>query len=97
MKEERNKKADPEISLLTAFLTYFSYCVLILIGHLRDFGASFTGITRYDGVNTRKGYSVLLKSWESFFTRRLYHRVQDCWNRKYCNVAVFWCCHICIF
>lgn len=22
-----------------------------------------------------------LKSWESFYTRRLYHRIQDCWNR----------------
>jgi serine palmitoyltransferase len=23
----------------------------------------------------------LFKSWESFFTRRMYHRLQDCWNR----------------
>ena len=22
-----------------------------------------------------------MKSWESFYTRRLYHRIQDCWNR----------------
>ena len=22
-----------------------------------------------------------LKSWDSFYTRRLYHRIQDCWNR----------------
>lgn len=26
-------------------------------------------------------FSPLFKTWESFFTRRLYHRVQDCWNR----------------
>lgn len=25
--------------------------------------------------------AILLKSWESFYTRRLYHRLQDCWNR----------------
>lgn len=24
---------------------------------------------------------MLLKSWENFYTRRLYHRIQDCWNR----------------
>ncbi len=23
----------------------------------------------------------MFKSWENFFTRRMYHRVQDCWNR----------------
>jgi len=23
----------------------------------------------------------LLTSWENFFTRRMYHRIQDCWNR----------------
>ena len=28
-----------------------------------------------------KGFAVLLKAWESFFTRRLYHRIQDCWGR----------------
>lgn len=75
------KGKDPQISLLTAFLTYLSYCMLIIVGHLRDFFANITGITRYEGVRTKKGYSQLLKSWESFFTRRLYHRVQDCWNR----------------
>jgi serine palmitoyltransferase len=26
-----------------------------------------------------------LKSWESFYTRRLYHRIQDCWNRPICS------------
>lgn len=38
-------------------------------------------MTRYKGAVTRKGYAPLFKSWESFFTRRLYHRLQDCWNR----------------
>lgn len=28
-----------------------------------------------------QGYAILLKSWENFYTRRLYHRIQDCWNR----------------
>lgn len=78
-------RKDPEISFLTAFLTYYSYVVLIIVGHLRDFFANMTGITRYEGVRTKKGYSKLLKSWESFFTRRLYHRVQDCWNRPICS------------
>ena len=28
-----------------------------------------------------QGYAPLLKDWDDFFTRRLFHRVQDCWNR----------------
>lgn len=40
-----------------------------------------TGFTRYSSNKPRKGYSILFKSWESFYTRRLYHRIQDCWGR----------------
>ena len=81
-KMKRRERKDPDISLFAAFFTYFSYAVLIMVGHLRDFFANVTGITRYEGARTKEGYSVLLKSWESFYTRRLYHRIQDCWNRK---------------
>ena len=28
-----------------------------------------------------QGYAPLLQDWESFFIRRMYHRIQDCWNR----------------
>jgi serine palmitoyltransferase len=30
-------------------------------------------------------YAPLLKSWENFYTRRLYHRIQDCFNRPICS------------
>lgn len=73
------------IGPLIAFLTYASYGLLILIGHFRDFMGALTGLTRYPSAKPSKGYAVLLKSWESFFTRRLYHRIQDCWNRPICS------------
>lgn len=28
-----------------------------------------------------QGYAPLLQDWENFYTRRLYHRIQDAWNR----------------
>ena len=28
-----------------------------------------------------QGYAPLLQDWENFYTRRLYHRIVDCWNR----------------
>lgn len=81
----------PDIGWVSALFTYFAYAVLIGIGHIRDFVAAITGQSRYhDGVQ-KKGYAVLLKSWESFFTRRLYHRIQDCWNRPICSAP---CAHI---
>lgn len=59
--------------------------MLILMGHCRDFMAKVTKQSRYTSKTTKKGFSILLKSWESFFTRRLYHRIQDCWNRPICS------------
>jgi serine palmitoyltransferase len=37
----------------------------------------------YDPTSTKDSseYAPLLKSWENFYTRRLYHRIQDCFNR----------------
>lgn len=79
------KSAFPEIGWLVALLTYLSYAVLIGIGHIRDFFGNVFGYTRYKASQPPRGYSVLLKSWESFFTRRLYHRIQDCWGRPICS------------
>eukprot|EP01035_Chromulina_nebulosa_P026577 gene26577-34808_t len=81
---------DPEIGSVVAFLTYFSYAIIIGFGHIRDFIGTFTGFSRYVG-KTAKGYAILLKSWESFYIRRLYHRIQDCWNRPICSAPG---CHI---
>lgn len=39
------------------------------------------GQSRYKDNTRKNGYALLFKSWESFYTRRLYHRIQDCWNR----------------
>jgi len=76
-----SEDSDPEIGFVTAMLTYLSYLLLITLGHIRDFFGSLSGLTRYKGAQKRRGYAPLFKSWESFFTRRLYHRLQDCWNR----------------
>ena len=78
---EQTEKSDPEIGFFVAVLTYYSYAVLIFFGHLRDFVGKITGWSRYQDEKPKPGFAVLLKSWESFYTRRLYHRIQDCWGR----------------
>jgi serine palmitoyltransferase len=70
-----------------AYITYISYAFVIFVGQVRDFCAAIFGgryVRRRDtGIpsDDSRYYAVLLKSWESFFTRRLYDRVQDVFCR----------------
>lgn len=83
------KEADHEVKLplFAAYTTYLGYAVLILCGHIRDLFAKILGHGRYLRRKTPYNsdnlecYAPLLKSWENFYTRRLYHRIQDCFNR----------------
>ncbi|KAJ1404128.1 pyridoxal phosphate-dependent transferase, partial [Ochromonadaceae sp. CCMP2298] len=81
---------DPEISLLAAIFTYLTYFTFIVLGHIRDFVGAISGQSRYNKGLQKKGYATLFKSWESFFTRRMYHRLQDCWNRPVCSPPGAW-------
>lgn len=76
-----NAPQEHELSWFIALSTYFGYALLIFVGHIRDFTGRLFGWTRYQSEIPEKGYAPLLKSWENFFTRRLYHRIQDCWAR----------------
>lgn len=79
---------EDELSIpaLTAFSTYLAYAVLILCGRIRDFFAVLLG-GRYIRQGTdvpsdnRTFFAPIVKSWEHFYTCRIYHRIQDCWNR----------------
>jgi len=80
---------DPEITLFATITTYFSYAVIIAFGHLRDFFGKRTKRSRYFSEKemvVEKGFAPIVKGWENFYTRRLYHRIQDCWNRPITSV-----------
>ena len=87
-------KEEPQLSWLTALTTYFAYGVLILIGHIRDFVGRVTGRTRWKSLlhseTKAKGYAPLFQSWENFYTRRLYYRIQDVFNRPICSSPSAW-------
>lgn len=83
---DKNDRHHPnEITWFAAITTYLGYAILIIFGHIRDFFGKLTGSTRYGVTLPPKGYAPLLKGWENFYTRRLYHRIQDCWNRVVCS------------
>jgi serine palmitoyltransferase len=76
-----------KLPVFAACTTYLGYAVLILCGHIRDLFANIFGQGRYLRRKTPynsdnlQDFAPLLKSWENFYTRRLYHRIQDCFNR----------------
>jgi len=82
------KPHEEELSIpaLTALSTYLAYSVLIMCGRIRDFLSALWG-GRYIRTSSdfpsdnRTVFAPIVKSWETFYTRRLYHRIQDCWNR----------------
>ena len=83
--------------LVVAIFTYLSYGVLIVWGHIRDFSrkvltsVGLRSLLRPDGsegkrdVGNEAGYGELLSDFDNFYTRRLYHRIRDCWNRPVCS------------
>lgn len=70
-----------------AVLTYLSYFFLILFGYLRDFMRKY-GLERSKAPREfgNQGFVPLYADFESFYTRNLYTRIRDCWNRPICSV-----------
>ncbi|GAQ81699.1 Long-Chain Base 1 [Klebsormidium nitens] len=73
------------IPYFAALTTYFSYGLLFVFGHLRDWFRTFFRKNR-----PPKGYAPLCRDFEDFYTRNLYHRIQDCWNRPISSAPDAW-------
>lgn len=76
-----------ESPLITAVLTYAGFMLLNLLGRLQDF-LRWCCILHCPMVSEPKrtrSFVPLYSSYEAFYTRNLYRRVQDCWNRPICS------------
>eukprot|EP01134_Creolimax_fragrantissima_P003003 CFRG3003T1 len=82
---EKDEFEDP--TMWVAITTYLSYAVLIVFGHIRDFsrkwGFETTHVAKESG---NKGFVPLYVDFESFFTRNLYRRLRDIFNRPIASV-----------
>ncbi|TCD67364.1 serine palmitoyltransferase component [Steccherinum ochraceum] len=58
--------------------TYVSYLLLIVIGHLRDFIGKRLRPSEYKHLMKQDGYMALNSDFDSFYTRRLKLRIDDC-------------------
>lgn len=76
--------------LTVALLTYFGYAVLTAYGHLRDLLRRL-GIEKaqcaMDSQNLEeKGFSPIYNDFNDFYTRNLYRRIKDVFNRPITSV-----------
>ncbi|XP_033734047.1 serine palmitoyltransferase 2-like [Pecten maximus] len=71
-----------ETPIIAAIYTYFCFGLLVVFGHIRDFLRNI-GIEKVKSCTEPKlpGFVPLYQSWESFYTRNIYRRIRDCWNR----------------
>jgi len=77
-----------ETPLLTSVVTIIGYGILVVFGYFRDwlrkYGFEKTQSAREPSKGA--GWVPLYQSFESFYTRNLYRRIRDCWNRPICSV-----------
>ncbi|XP_042327031.1 serine palmitoyltransferase 2 [Sceloporus undulatus] len=81
-------EAFEETPMLVAVLTYVGYGVLTLFGYLRDF-LRYWKIEKCHNATEReeqKDFVPLYQDFENFYTRNLYMRIRDSWNRPLCSV-----------
>lgn len=81
------KASDEEPSVWVYLQTYLSYAVLMIIGHLRDWVGKRLFPAAYSHLRPSHGYAPLFSDFDSFYTRRLKLRIEDCFARPVTGVA----------
>ncbi|KAL4790717.1 pyridoxal phosphate-dependent transferase [Aspergillus venezuelensis] len=61
--------------------TYISFLVVILLGHFQDFFARWLRPHDNQHLKPQNGYASLYDDFESFYTRRMKQRINDCFER----------------
>mmetsp|Transcript_25931 Transcript_25931/g.67171 ORF Transcript_25931/g.67171 Transcript_25931/m.67171 type:complete len:490 (-) Transcript_25931:173-1642(-) len=73
--------ADIQPPYVIAVTTYLSFACLFLFGHIRDFFRQIFDKWSNRQKTSKSGYASIRQDYEDFYTRRLYYRIHDCWNR----------------
>lgn len=70
-----------DLSFWPTITTYFSYGLIILVGHAMDFLENLLGPCLSKTNLTKPGYAPITRGWVSFYIRRVYGLTPDPWNR----------------
>ena len=78
-------KDDTEPPYHTKVLTYVSYMNLIARGFVLEFFELLCSAVywhrRAGRASTARAGPPLFSGWQCFYTKRLYGKIEDCWNR----------------
>uniref|UniRef100_A0A6U4JLL5 serine C-palmitoyltransferase n=1 Tax=Hemiselmis andersenii TaxID=464988 RepID=A0A6U4JLL5_HEMAN len=91
-KERVSQVEEHTVPWIAALTTYFGYAVLILFGYVRDsleFMMSCLYPSRFP-AKAPDGYAPLFHDFQYFYTRRMYWRIQDCFNRPISSAPGAW-------
>lgn len=89
-RNERSTKAQAnffesfeDTPLIVPIITYLGYAMLYIFGKIRDFLRTNGFEANKQAVEPEKtrDFVPLYQSFESFYTRNIYRRLRDCWNR----------------
>ncbi|XP_017473036.1 PREDICTED: serine palmitoyltransferase 2-like [Rhagoletis zephyria] len=80
--EHIRKTSFEEVPLHTACLTYLGFYLLMILGYINQ----LLFVPKVAKEENRDGYVTLYDAFESFYSRYVYRRVRDCWNRPICSV-----------
>ncbi|CCE63061.1 hypothetical protein TPHA_0D04270 [Tetrapisispora phaffii CBS 4417] len=64
-----------------SLITYLNYLILIILGHLHDFFSMTFMKDKNIGLLEHDGYAPWYSKFESFYTRRMKKRIDDCFSR----------------
>ncbi|KAL4641385.1 serine palmitoyltransferase 3 isoform X1 [Arapaima gigas] len=83
-----NKESFEQAPMYVAVLTYLGFGIVTLFGYFRDFLRA-VGLEKCHLAQERdeqKDFVPLYQDFENFYTRNLYMRVRDNWNRPICSL-----------
>lgn len=81
--------AEPTIGFHTAMLTYLGYGMLIFCGRLRDVIAYLFFYPK-PSASSQSGFVPMVDTAKNFYERRMYMRIQDCFNRPISSCPGAW-------
>ncbi|KAJ1768807.1 serine palmitoyltransferase component [Coemansia sp. RSA 1813] len=87
---EEKEKGSSELEAVPSFIlvsTYLSFLLLLVIAHMRDFFGKLFYPENYVQLREQNGYAPMVSDFESLWSRRLYGRIRDCFNRPITGVA----------
>ncbi|KAJ2359017.1 serine palmitoyltransferase component [Coemansia erecta] len=75
------------IPLFTLVTTYISFLMIVILAHVEDFFGKIFMPKQYLQLRVQNGYAPMVSDFESLWSRHVYARLRDCFNRPIGSVA----------